>query len=441
MPNDKKMSLKEALLNKRMLICIFNGFTAGFPIYFLIQLIPAWLRDSGVDLKTIGFFGLVMLPYAWKFTWAPFLDRYIPPFLGRRRGWMLITQILIFLLMISLAFMDGLKDVQLILYVGLGVGFFSATQDISLDAYRRELLPDEELGLGNSFYANAYRIAGFIPGGLSFILADHIPWSAVHIITALFMFVGIVHTFMIKELDEDIKPPKTLKEAVIEPFKEFFSRDGFANGFYILAFIMLYKFGDTVATSLITPFYIDVGFSKSAIGTIAKVVGVWSMVVGGFAGGVLMFKWGINKSLWIFGVVQMASILGFALLNEMGPNKLMLGLVVAFEYLGVGLGSAALMAFIAKNTNKNFTGTQLALLTSLFAIPKSFSGILSGILIEGISPEDGVYFNIFGEFERLGYTNYFLICTVFAIPGMLLLFKVAPWGASDEEHSNNQVSS
>ena len=432
MLNEKKMSLKEALLNKRMLICIFNGFTAGLPIYFIIQLIPAWLRSEGVDLKTIGFFGFVMLPYAWKFLWSPLVDRYIPPFLGRRRGWMIVAQILIFIFMLSLGTLDAKSQIDLVLYAGLAIAFFSATQDIVLDAYRRELLPDEELGLGNSFYANAYRIAGFIPGGLSLILSDYISWPLVYLITSLFMFVGIIHTLMIKELDQDIVAPKNLKEAVIEPFKDFFQRDGMKGGILILLFILFYKFGDTVATSLITPFYIDVGFTKAQIGSVAKIVGVWSMVVGGFVGGVLMFRWGINKSLWIFGVVQMASILGFALLSEVGANLWMLGLVVAFEYLGVGLGSAALMAFIAKNTNKNFTGTQLALLTSLFAIPKSFSGIISGVMIEGVKVDDGLFYSILGETAGMGYTNYFFVCTILAIPGMALLLWVAPWGEESE---------
>ena len=368
-----------------------------------------------------------MLPYAWKFLWSPIVDRYVPPFLGRRRGWMLVTQVLIFIFMLSLSTLDANKQIDLVLYAGLAIAFFSATQDIVLDAYRRELLPDEELGLGNSFYANAYRIAGFIPGGLSLILSDYVSWSFVYVITSLFMFVGILHTLFIKELDEDVQAPKNLKEAVIEPFKDFFQRDGMKGGILILLFILFYKFGDTVATSLITPFYIDVGFTKTEIGSVAKIVGVWSMVVGGFIGGVLMFRWGINKSLWIFGVVQMASILGFALLNEIGANIWMLGVVVAFEYLGVGLGSAALMAFIAKNTNKNFTGTQLALLTSLFAIPKSFSGIISGVMIEGVKKDDGLFFSLLGETAGMGYTNYFFVCTLLALPGMFLLLWVAPW--------------
>lgn len=422
-----KLSLREAFLNKRMLNCIFNGFTAGMPIYFILQLIPAWLRSEEVDLKTIGFFGLVLLPYSFKYLWAPILDRYIPPFLGRRRGWMMITQIGILLSMIFLAFFNPKENIEIILYIGLAIGIFSATQDIALDAYRTELLPDEELGLGNSFYANAYRIAGFIPGGLGLILAGHMPWKGVILIIAAFMFVGIIYTLKIGEAVTEIQPPKTLKEAVVEPFKEFFTRDGgVKTGLLILFFIFAYKLGDTVATSLITPFYIDVGFTTEVIGSVAKLVGVWSMVIGGFLGGALMYRIGINKCLWIFGFVQMASILGFAALNEIGPNIYALGVVVGFEYLGVGLGSAALMAFIAKSSNKNFTGTQYALLTSLFAIPKAVSGILSGILIEGITIKDGIFFELLGATEGIGYTHYFYVCTLLAIPGMILLFWVAP---------------
>lgn len=420
-------------MNKRMLVCIFNGFTAGLPLYFLAQLIPAWLRSEQVDLKTIGFFSLVLLPFSFKYLWAPFLDRYVPPFLGRRRGWMLVTQVALFLFMVSLAWLRPEHDIQLILYAGLAIGFFSASQDIVLDAYRRELLPDNELGLGNSFYANAYRVAGFIPGGLGLILSDYMPWTMVFIIISLFMFVGIIHTIVISNLDVGVDPPQSLGQAVIGPFKEFFLRDGFTSGLLILFFIFFYKFGDTVATALITPFYIDVGFSKTVIGTVAKVVGLWSMLIGGFIGGLLMYRLGINKALWLFGIVQMVSILGFSALNEIGPHVWALSIVVAFEYLGVGLGSAALMAFIAKSTNKKFTGTQLALLTSLFAIPKSFSGLLAGILVEGVKEGEGVFYLIFGQISGIGYTYFFFVCTLFALPGMMLLLWVAPWGGNGDE--------
>lgn len=431
--NKPKLSLGQLLVHKKMLICLLNGFTAGLPIYFLIQLIPAWLRSEGVDLKTIGFFGFVLLPYSFKYLWAPALDRYVPPLLGRRRGWMIISQVFIMIFMIFLGFFKPDFDIQMILYVCVAVGFFGATQDIVLDAYRRELLDDDELGLGNAYYANAYRVAGFIPGGLSLILADYMPWPLVFFITAAFMSVGILQTLWIKEIVSEDVAPTSLKEAVIEPFKEFFKRDGVKSGLLILSFIFFYKFGDVMATALLTPFYIDVGFSKTIIGTVAKGVGLWSMIIGGTLGGMLMFKIGINKSLWVFGVVQMLSILGFAALNEIGPNELALSAVVAFEYLGVGLGSAALMAFIAKSTNKKFTGTQLALLTSLFSIPKSFTGIMAGVMIEGVKETDGFIYDLLGTTQAIGYTHFFYVCTLCALPGMILLYWVAPWNKKLEQ--------
>ncbi|MDP7322160.1 MAG: AmpG family muropeptide MFS transporter [Bacteriovoracaceae bacterium] len=426
MEKKKKLSLLQALVDKKMLICLLNGFTAGLPIYFLLQLIPAWLKAENVDLKTIGFFGFVLVPYSFKYLWAPFVDRYVPPFLGRRRGWMLITQILILVFMCYLGFLKPQVDIDLILYVGLAIAFFSATQDIVLDSYRRELLPDEELGLGNSYYANAYRIAGFIPGGLGLILADYLSWPIVFSIVASFMLVGVFHTLWIQELVNEDETPKTLKEAVVTPFIEFFKRGGTKHALLIIFFIFFYKFGDTVATALITPFYLDVGFSMTVIGGVVKAVAVWSMLIGGFIGGAIMFKLGINKSLWFFGIVQLLSILGFALLNEVGTNTYVLGAVVAFEYLGVGLGSAALMAFIASNTNKSFTGTQLALLSSIFAIPKSFAGVIAGVIIEGVKPNDELFYDLLGAMPGLGYTKFFLICTLLALPGMILLFWVAP---------------
>ena len=262
---NSQLKLKDAILNKRMLICLFNGFSSGMPLYYIYQLIPAWLRDYDTSLKTIGVFSLLTLPYALKPLWAPLLDRYSILPLGRRRGWMLVSQVALFLLMISYSLFTPTTQIMLIGVITLFVAFSSATQDMALDSYRRELLPDNELGLGNSFYMNAYRLSALIPASLGLVLADLVPWSVVHIIIGSFMFVGIIKTLMIKEITNNTKPPKTLKEAIIEPFKDFFSRDGVLSALIILAFIFFYKFGDTLATALITPFYMDVGFTKSTI--------------------------------------------------------------------------------------------------------------------------------------------------------------------------------
>ena len=404
-----RTELKAAIFNKRMLICIFTGLASGLPLYILIQLVPAWLRTEGVGLKEIGFFTLVQLPYTWKFIWAPLLDRYTLP-LGRRRGWMLLSQVILLGAVSCLGFWSPTDNLKAIAMLCLLIAFFSATQDIALDAYRRELLPDEELGLGNSIHVQAYRISGLLPAALSLILADHIPWSWVFVITGCYMVIGLVMTLVIREaIDKPLKP-RTLREAVVEPFNEFIGRANWSGALLILGFIFLYKLGDSMATALSTPFYIDLGFSLSEIGLVAKNAALWPSIIGGLLGGLLMLKTGINRALWLFGVVQLVTILGFALLASLGNNLSMLVVVIALEYLGVGLGTAAFTAFIARATNPAFAATQFALFTALAAVPRTVSSAASGIIV-----------------EQVGWVSFFLICTLLAIPGMLLLFKVAPW--------------
>ena len=405
-----KETFREAVLNRRMSICVFTGFTSGLPLYVLFQLIPGWLRIEGVGLAEIGFFALVQFPYTWKFLWSPIMDRITLPFLGHRRGWMLVTQIALLFSMAAMGFLKPELSLWTIAYLSAAVAFFSASQDIVLDAYRRELLPDVELGIGNSIHVQAYRFSGLVPGALGLILADHFDWHIVFVIVALFMLVGIVMTLVIKEAIAQPTPPRTMRDAVIQPFREFIGRAGLRPALLVLAFLFLYKLGDNMATALQTPFFIDVGFTLTQIGAIAKTAGLIAAIVGGLVGGLIMVKMSINRALWLFGVVQIVSILGFALLSEMGKNPWMLGIAVAFEYLGVGLGSAALVAFMARTTNPAFAATQLALFTALASVPRVFANATTGVIV-----------------EQIGWTNFFLLCTALAVPGMLLLIKVAPW--------------
>ena len=397
-----------------MLICVFTGFTSGLPLYVLIQLVPGWLRTEGVGLAEIGFFTLVGVPYTWKFLWSPVMDRYTLPFLGRRRGWMLVTQISLAASIAALGFFQPAVSIWTVAYLAVAVAFFSASQDIVLDAYRRELLPDHELGLGNSIHVQAYRLSGLVPGALALILADHLPWHSVFLVVAAFMAVGIALTLAIAEPARDPQAPRTLRAAVIEPFREFIARRGVAPALLVLAFLFLYKLGDNMATALQTPFFIDVGFSLTQIGTIAKTASLAAAIAGAMIGGLIMVKLSINRALWLFGVVQVVSILGFAWLAGAGPNPWLLGAVVVFEYLGVGLGTAALTAFIARSTNRAFAATQFALFTALAATPRTLANAVTGLIV-----------------ERVGWTSFFLLCTVLAIPGMLLLVKVAPWNDGD----------
>jgi PAT family beta-lactamase induction signal transducer AmpG len=402
----------QSVLNRRMLICVFTGFTSGLPLYILISLIPAWLRTEGVDLSTIGLFAIIQFPYAWKFIWSPFMDRYVPPFLGRRRGWLLITQVALLMVIAVFGMFDPQQSIWTIDALSAAVAFFSASQDIVIDAYRREILPDAELGLGNSIHINAYRISGLIPGSLALILADHLPWDTVFQITGLFMLVGIGMTLAVKE--KQLIPPRTLREAIVDPFKEFIGRNGIKYALFMLCFMFLYKIGDNMATALATPFYLDMGFTKTEIGVIAKNAALWPAIIGGMLGGLLMIKIGINRALWLFGAVQMITIVGFVILSTLGNDKVALAIVISMEYLGVGLGTAAFTAFIARSTHPRYTATQFALFSAFMAVPRTFANASVGYIIDAV-----------------GWTNFFIICTLIAIPGMLLLFKVAPWNGDN----------
>ena len=410
-----------ALLNKRMLICIFTGFSSGLPLYILVSLLPAWLKTEGVSLKEIGLFALIGLPFTWKFIWAPLFDRYALPF-GRRRGWLFVTQLGLFVSLPVFGFFHPQIDIRTIAFFCVWVAFLSASQDVVLDAYRRELLPDVELGLGNAVHVNAYKIASLVPGSLSLILADHMEWSSVFMITALFMLPGLVMTLLVTEPALKNVAPKTLRAAVVEPFQEFITRNGLNSALTVLLFIFLYKLGDSMATALATPFYLEMGFSKTEIGLVAKNAGLWPSVIGGMLGGIWMMRLGINRALWIFGAVQMIAILGFAWLAMVGHSLPWLALVIGLEALGVGLGTAAFVAYIAHTTNPLYTATQFALFTSLAAVPRTFANAATGYLVE--------YF---------GWVNFFVLCFVLAIPGMLLLIKVAPWKATLGSQMNGHV--
>ncbi len=413
--SETRRSWTEILFTRKMLACIFLGFSSGMPLFVLVSLVPAWLRDNGVDLATIGLFALVGLPYTWKFLWSPVMDRFKLPFLGRRRGWALLTQVLLLLSIGLLGHFNPATSIQSIVWIVFAVALFSASQDIVIDAYRRELLADDELGTGTSFWINAYRLSGLVPGSLALILADHLPWSTVFWITALFMLIGIITTLLVKEVSDDELAPHTLREAVIDPFVEFFSRDGIATGLAILAFLFLYKLGDNMATALATPFYLDMGYSKTEIGSVAKFAGLWAVLAGATIGGAVMLKLSINKALWLFGLVQLLTIIPFIWLSQTGHTLTGLFIVVSGEYLAVGLGTVALTAFMARETSKAFTATQFALFSSLIAVPRTFANATTGFIVENV-----------------GWTQFFVICTLLAIPGMLMLFIVAPWGVEDE---------
>ncbi len=405
-----------AFLNKRMLICVFIGFTSGLPLFTLVYLVQAWLRTEGVNLKEIGLFALIQFPYTWKFIWAPLMDRYVPRLPGwrpgRRRGWMIVTQLLVAVAIGALGFVSPKDAIWTVAALTALVAFFGASQDIAIDAYRRELLADTEQGLGNAVFVNAYKIAALVPGSLGLILADHLPWSTVFIVTAAFMLPGMVLTLVVAEPEVHGTPPKNLRDAIIQPFREFIARDGWRTALLILGFIFLYKLGDTMATTLSTSFFLDIGFNKTQIGVIAKTVAFWASLAGGIVGGVWLVKIGIARGLWIFGVLQIVSTLGFAWLAKIGPSPLALAALYGFETFATGLTMAAFVAYIASTTDPRYTATQFALFTSLASVPRTLASASSGFVV-----------------AQTGWFEYFMICAALSIPGMLLLPKIAPWRA------------
>ncbi len=395
--------LSSAVINRRMLVALVMGFSCGLPLLLTLSVLQAWMTESGVDLTTIGLMTLVGLPYTLKFCWAPIFDRYTLPLMGRRRGWLLASQLSLMAALAWLGFSNPVAHPQLLAVAALAVAFFSASQDIVVDAYRREDLPDRELGLGSSLYINGYRVGMLLASGGGLILADHMPFSRIYLIMALCVLPGVITTLLTPE-PHVASFPVTLKAAVVDPMVEYFSR---ANALWILAFILMYKIGDTMAAAMTTPFYLDIGFSKTQIGAVVKLFGFWATVGGTIFGGVAMIRLGILRSLWIFGILQAVSTAGFALLAVIGPSLTALSAVIAFENLSGGMGTSAYAAYMASITDKRFTATQYALLTSLMGIPRVLASAPTGFMA-----------------SHMGWQGFFMFCTLIALPGLLLLLRI-----------------
>jgi PAT family beta-lactamase induction signal transducer AmpG len=390
-----------------MLVALLMGFSCGLPLLLTLSVLQAWMKEEGVDLGVIGMMTLVGLPYTLKFLWAPFLDRYTLPFLGRRRGWLLTAQILLILSIAGLGLTSPKTNPWMVAFAAFLVTFFSASQDIVVDAYRREDLSDEELGLGSSLYINGYRVGMLLASGGGLILADHMSFRMVYLIMAACMAPGIITTLLAREPEIFAGTPQSLKEAVLDPLVEYFSRPG---ALWILAFILMYKIGDTMASAMTTPFYLDIGFTKTEIGAVVKLFGFWATIGGSLIGGLMMIRLGIHRSLWIFGILQAFSTACFAILARIGHSIPALSGVIVFENLSSGMGTAAYAAFMASITNKKFTATQYALLSSLMGMPRVLASAPTGFLAKNV-----------------GWESFFIFCTLIAIPGMLLLLKFAPW--------------
>ncbi len=401
------MQILATLINRRMLVALTMGFSCGLPLLLTLSVLQARMQDAGVDLTTIGLMTLVGLPYTLKFFWSPLFDRYTLPFLGRRRGWLLIAQLALMAALVGLGCSDPVAQPELLALAALTVAFFSASQDIVVDAYRREDLPDHELGLGSSLYINGYRVGMLLASGGGLILADHVSFTMVYVIMALCLLPGVVTTVLTPE-PAVTQFPRTLKAAVVDPLVEYFSR---TDALWILAFILMYKIGDTMAAAMTTPFYLDIGFTKTQVGTVVKLFGFWATVGGTIVGGLVLIRLGIVRGLWLFGILQALSTAGFALLAAIGPSIAALSAVIAFENLSGGMGTSAYAAYMASITDKRFTATQYALLTSLMGVPRVLASAPTGFLA-----------------THMGWQGFFILCTGMAVPGLLLLMRIGRSG-------------
>lgn len=412
----KKNILKD-LFSKQMLIVLLLGFSSGLPLLLTGGTLKTWLAREHVDISTIGYFSWVGMAYSLKFLWAPLLDRFTLFKLGRRRSWMLTTQVLLMGSIYYLGTLNPLHNLSLMALIAVLIAFFSATQDIAIDAYRRELLSNEELGLGSSLNIYGYRIALLISGGAGIGLVGSefwpITWGQLYYVMAACMLVGVITTLLAPEPKVDTPPPRSLKEAIIHPFAEFLQRPG---AWFILGFVFMFKLGDALSGSLLNPFYVEMGFSNADIGLIAKTFGLASSLLGLFFGGLSIYYIGIYRSLWIFGILQAFSTAAFALIPYVGPQAWALAVVVIFEDVSSGMGSAAFVAFLAALSNKKYTATQYAILSSIATLGRNFFSGFSGDMV-----------------KSLGWPMFFYACALIAIPGLLMLIRMRKYQTEESK--------
>ena len=380
-----------------MLIAFALGFSSGLPYAALESTLQAWLTEAKLDITTIAQFSMVLIPYCLKFLWAPFLDQIAPPFLGRRRGWAIVSQLGLVACFGLMACCNPSSQTLLLAAVATLAAFFSASQDIALDAQRRELFSDEELGLASTFFVNGYRVGLIASGALALILATHLPWWQVYLLMSLATTVCMGAVLLSDE-------PKTLPRGTnafsisdtIAPFKEFFTRRGWI---VLLSFIVLYKLGDSMAAALRTKFLLDMLYTKLEIAEISKAVGLAASICGAFAGGILILRLKLMRSLWIFGILQAVSTIGFWWIAESPPNRVLLAIVIALENFTGGMGTTAHVAFIGSICDRRFSGSQYAGLTSIIKIPAILVSAYSGDIVAAV-----------------GWSSFFVICVVAALP-------------------------
>lgn len=425
-------------LSKRMLIVLLLGFVSGIPLALTGSTLQMWMTDAKIDVSTIGIFSLVGIPYAWK-VWAPLLDRYMPPFLGRRRGWLIFSQILLALSIAVMAFSNPVESITFFACIAVVVAFFSSTQDIVIDAYRIEIVDKDQQAAGASLYVMGYRLAMLTSGAFLLYLTSTslegglgMSWRSAYLLMAGVMGVGVIATLMGPE-PELKNQPKTLKEAVVVPFLDFFKRPGAIE---IIIFVILYKLDVVFAQNLLSKFLRDMQFTKIEIASAFKVFGLIATICGGLIGGYLVPKLGMFLSLLFFGIFQGLTTLLLVAVAHVGPHLWILYTAIAGENLASGMATAAYSAFLALLCNRKFTATQYALLTSLMALTRTIGVAPSGTLakqlgvdsmqvIRGVSSLEVI--EKWTAITQAAWTQYFMIATFLAIPALLMLFRYKKW--------------
>lgn len=388
--------------NRRIAAMILMGFSSGLPLALTSGTLQAWMAVEGVDLRTIGIFSLVGLPYTLKFLWSPIMDRFVPPWLGRRRGWILMAQCCLMLGIAVMGFSSPQSAPVALAALALFVAFSSASQDIVIDAYRTDLLHEKERGVGAAVFVMGYRIAMLVSGALALILSDRIGWQVTYLLMAGIMLIGVLSSFFGPEPEQKVSPPKDLQEAVWGPLRDFFTR---RSAVMVLLLIVLYKLGDAYAGTLTTAFLIrGVGFTPTDVGAVNKGLGLVALIIGATFGGSLMIRLGMFRSLLCFGILQAISNLSFMVLAWTGKSYGMMVFAVAFENLAGGMGTAAFVSLLMGLCNHRYSATQYALLSSLAALGRTFIAPTSGYVVESV-----------------GWANFFLITTFTALPGLFML--------------------
>lgn len=401
------LSLKE----KRLWIQILLGFSAGLPIITVYGTVKIWMRREGIDLSTVGMMGWVALPYSLNFLMGPLLDRYTLNRLGKRRSWIFLTQAGLVLSFIMLSFASPFDSVLFCAIATLFVAIFSATQDVAIDAYRREILPEKEIGLGASVYVYGYRVATLIASGVGLWMVDPdtlgLSFNQLFLFLAVLMSLSFLTTWLADEPPIEESGERKFSDYVVSPFKEFFARRGAKIALLTLAFIFLFKFGDSFAATMYGAFYVDMGYSNKVIAEVAKGIGFVSTMLGLAVGATAVFKWGAVRCLVAFGVLQALSTVCFSLLTfaSFKGGWWPLAFVVGFEDFAAGLGTVALISFMAKVTSTNYTATQYALFASLAALGRTLFGGFSGIVL-----------------EQIGYVAFFSLGGLLALPGLALIY-------------------